>query len=70
MTEPDVLGISMIAFGVVFALLSLLAVVMRGLTALFPEPDDGPDDALIAAVTTVAAEAYPGTRITEIEEVR
>lgn len=70
MNEPDVLGISVIAFGVVFALLSLLAVVMRGLTALFPEPDDQPDGAVIAAVSAAAAEAYPGTRVTDIREVR
>jgi hypothetical protein len=70
MTEPDVLGISLIAFAVVFALLSLLAVVMHGLTALFPAPDDDPDGAVIAAVSAAAAQAYPGTRVTDIEEVR
>jgi Na+-transporting methylmalonyl-CoA/oxaloacetate decarboxylase gamma subunit len=70
MTETDLLGISVIAIVVVFGLLSLLAVVMRALTALFPSRGDEPDAALIAAVTSAAAEAHPDMRVTGIEEVR
>jgi Na+-transporting methylmalonyl-CoA/oxaloacetate decarboxylase gamma subunit len=69
MIEPDLLGISVIAFAVVFLLLSLLAVVMRALTAIFPPPAET-DAALVAGIAAAAGEAYPGTRVTKIEEVR
>jgi Na+-transporting methylmalonyl-CoA/oxaloacetate decarboxylase gamma subunit len=75
MTDPNLLAISVVAFVAVFLLLSLLAVVMRLLTSLFPEPSEEPDAALpdaamVAAVTSAAALAYPGTRVTEIKESR
>jgi hypothetical protein len=70
MTPPDLLTISVFAFLAVFLLLSLLAGLMRGLTALFPEQPDGPDEAVIAAIASAAAIAFPGTRVTRIEETR
>jgi hypothetical protein len=68
MTEPDLFVISVTAFLAVLVLLSVLAGIIRVLTALFPEPAAGPDDALIAAVHTAAARAHPGMRVTNIEE--
>jgi hypothetical protein len=57
------------AFLAVFILLSLLAAVMRLLIMAFPEiTPAGPDAALVAAVTSAMASAYPGTKITKIEE--
>jgi hypothetical protein len=70
MTDPNLLAISVVAFVAVFMLLSLLAVAMRLLTSLFPERSEEPDAALVAAVTSAAALAYPGTRVTEIKEIR
>jgi NADH:ubiquinone oxidoreductase subunit 2 (subunit N) len=70
MTEPDLLSISFFAFIAVFSLLSVLAILMRVLTAVFPQKADGPDSALIAAITSAASLAYPGTRVTHIEETR
>lgn len=68
MTEPDLLTICLFAFAAVFLLLSLLAGVMHVLTTLFPHRRDGPDAALIAGITAAAAAAFPGTRVTHIEE--
>jgi hypothetical protein len=69
MPEPNLLVISAAAFVAVITLLSLLAAIIRLLTAVFPA-EDGPDQAVIAAITAAAARAYPGTRITNIEERR
>jgi hypothetical protein len=75
--DPDLLLISVFAFVAVFVLLSVLAGIMRLLTALFPgEPGaggggaGGVEDAIIAAITTAARAAYPGMRVTGIEETR
>jgi hypothetical protein len=70
MTEPNLLVICIFAFIAVFLLLTLLAGVMRAMTALFPHREDGPDAVLAAAITAAAATAYPGTRVTHIEENR
>jgi hypothetical protein len=52
----------------------VLAGIMRLLTALFPgDPGGGAggvEDAIIAAITTAARAAYPGMRVTGIEETR
>jgi hypothetical protein len=70
MSEPNLLTISVFAFLAVFLLLGLLAAVMRALTALFPHATDGTDAPLMAAITAAAATAYPGMRVTHIEEKR
>jgi hypothetical protein len=69
MNEPNLLTISVLAFMAVFALLSVLALVMHVLTALFPEKADEYDAALLSAVVTAAAVAYPGMRVTHVEEI-
>lgn len=57
------------AFLAVFVLLSLLAALMRLLITAFPPiASAGTDAALVAAVTSAVSSAYPGTRITKIEE--
>lgn len=70
MTEPDLLTISIVAFLAVFGLLSVLAIVMRLLTMIFPGGKGRSDEALYAAIHTAAAQAFPGTRVTRIEENR
>lgn len=63
-----------VAFMAVFAVLAVLAGVMRLLTTLFPPPDepsDGSiDPAIITAITAGMKAAYPGARVTGIEEVQ
>jgi hypothetical protein len=72
---PDLLLISLFAFGVVILLLALLAGIMHLLTRIFPvRPEDGdagaPDPALLAAIAGAAAAAHPGMAVTRIEESR
>lgn len=70
MPSPDLLVVCLTAFVAVFALLGVLALVMRGLLTLFPAPapSTSSDHAVLAAVSAAAAAAYPGMRITKIEE--
>ena len=70
MNPPDLLVVCLSAFVAVFLLLSFLAVVMRLLIAVFPEKVGGIDSATIAAVTAAAAYAFPGTKVTKVEEIQ
>ena len=56
------------AFLWVFSILLLLALVMRVITLIFSEKQQGPDTAVIAALSVVMSTVFPGTRISEIEE--
>jgi hypothetical protein len=58
------------AFLAVFVLLTLLALAMRGLIAVFPEKIGKADPAMLAAVTSVVAAVFPGFKITRVEEER
>ena len=70
MTAPNLLLMCTSAFIAVFLLLGFLAAVMRGLMMLYPERTPGPDATLASAITQAAVRAFPGTRVTKIEEVR
>jgi Na+-transporting methylmalonyl-CoA/oxaloacetate decarboxylase gamma subunit len=82
MTEPDLLVVSITAFFAVMILLSLLAGMIRLLMVLFPHREEepaparaaaavrGPDAAVLAAIHTAAAAAYPDMNVTRIEEAR
>jgi hypothetical protein len=70
MNPPDLMVISLSAFVAVFLLLSFLAVVMRLLISAYPAKAGGIDSATIAAVTAAAAYAFPGTKVTRVEEIR
>jgi len=55
----------------VFVLLTILAITMRILIAVFPETLEKltqSDSALLAAVTTAVTTIYPGMRVTKVEE--
>lgn len=69
MTEPNLLIVCIAAFAAVLALLSVLAGLIRLLTAVFPYVEER-DPALVATLTSVAARAYPGMRVTNIRESR
>jgi hypothetical protein len=64
----NLLAVCAIAFGMVFALLALLAVAMHGIVALFPERERGSDLAVMAAIATAVTSVIPGARVTHIEE--
>ncbi len=80
MNSPDLAAMCLTAFTSVFALLTALALVMKAITSLFPgKPTStstrplqaaGSDATLLAAITTTATAAYPGMKVTRIEEVR
>ena len=68
---PNLLVICVTAFVAVFILLSLLAVVMRALIVVYPEKvTSGSDAAMIAAVTSAVSIAFPGTKVSKVEEIR
>lgn len=69
MSEISVLAICLTAFVLIFLLLSLLSVMMRGLTTLFPVVEED-DSATIAAITATYRSIYPDKEITKIEETR
>lgn len=71
MDSNQLLFICLSALVAVFVLLTVLAVTMRILIAIFPETLDKlakSDAAVLAAITTVAASIYPGMRVTRVEE--
>ncbi len=75
MDDFGLLSICASAFTGVFFLLSLLAVVMRILTAAFPavsgssdSPSGPADQMIVAAITSAAASTFPGARVAKIEE--
>ena len=69
--ETELLIICLSAFVSVFLLLSALAVVMRVLIVLYPEQVAAESDAaVLAAVTSAMTAAYPGTKVTKVEEIQ
>ncbi len=69
MGSLELLAICASAFLGVFFLLSVLALVMRAIMAVFPEQETGGDAAVLAAVSTVLQTMYPGTKVSRIEEI-
>ena len=70
MGTPDLLLICISAFTAVFVLLVALALVMRALIAIFPDKTGLSDTAMLAAMAAAVSAAYPGTRISRIQETR
>jgi hypothetical protein len=66
--ETNLLIICGTAFLAVFVLLIVLAVIIRLITAAFPCPDNEDDAMVAAAISAAVATAYPGARVTRIEE--
>jgi hypothetical protein len=58
-----------LAFLTVFALLAVLALAMRALTAAFPVRQDGLDSAVVAAISSTVTSLAPGARVVRIEEI-
>jgi hypothetical protein len=63
----SMLTICMAAFVLIFLLLFVLSLMMRGLTLLFPLVDKD-DSATIAAISAAYHSIYPDKEITRIEE--
>lgn len=69
-TEPSLLVVCAAAFMAVLVLLSVLAGLIRALTALFPVPETSDDAALVAAITSAVSRVHPGLAVTNIQENR
>ena len=68
--EPNVLSSCILSFLVVFILLGILAILIRFITALFPDGAGNDDAPLVAAIHTAVAVNVPGARVARIEEIR
>ena len=66
MESYGLISICISALIAVFLILSLLAIVMRLITVIFPEKVIKDDSAVIAALTTIVNKYYPGTKITKV----
>jgi N-acetyl-gamma-glutamylphosphate reductase len=67
MASPSILTICIAAFVLIFLLLSVLSIMMRGLTLLFPLAEKE-DSATIAAIHAAYHSVYPDSKVTRIEE--
>jgi Na+-transporting methylmalonyl-CoA/oxaloacetate decarboxylase gamma subunit len=56
------------AFAVVFTVLALLALVIRGVTLAFPPRAPRTDPAVVAAIAAAVAKSHPGARVVNIVE--
>ena len=58
-----------VALVAVFGLLSFLAVVMEGITVLFPERAPTVEPEIVAALSSAVATMFGGAEITRIERI-
>lgn len=59
-----------LAFTMVFVLLTVLAISMRMITAVWPHKTVGIDAATVAAISSAVLSASPNTQITTITETK
>ncbi len=72
MQDTNVLFMCLSSFIAVFIVLTALAIVMRGLIAIFPfkeEKKEDDDSETLAAINSVYAVNFPNWKITNIKEV-
>jgi len=70
MQSPDLLMVCISAFLSVFVLLAILSLVMRLILVVFPARAVTSDAAVVAAISSVMQNVYPGTKITKVEEIK
>lgn len=70
MDPSDILLISVSALLTVFIILSGLAAIMQLILKIFPVKESNEDLAVYSAITSVHSALYPGTKITNIKEVK
>lgn len=68
--DPDLLTTCGIAFMAVLAVLCLLALLIRGLTALIPDDSPEADPILMKAIEEVVDQAFPGGTVVSVELVK
>jgi len=67
MSSTSILSVCIAAFILIFLLLSVLSVMMRALTFLFP-PIETEDSATVAAIAAAYHSVYPDRKVTRIKE--
>jgi hypothetical protein len=65
---PSLTAACYTAFAVVFAVLALLALVIRFVTLAFPARAPRTDPAVVAAIAAAVAAHHPGARVVNIVE--
>jgi hypothetical protein len=70
MESYGLLSICISAIIAVFLILTLLAIIIRLITDIFPSKNTEDDSAVLAALSTVINQYYPGTKITNIKEIK
>ena len=58
------------AFAAVFVLLAVLAAIQRLIIIIFPYKEPAIDATVLAAISSVASSVYPGTKVTNIKEIK
>lgn len=70
MENLNLLAICLSAFVYVFVILVLLAFLIRLIMFLFPAAKKGDDTALYTAILSTYSGIFPGTKVTNIEELK
>jgi hypothetical protein len=70
MDTTNLLAVCTVSFVVVFVVLALMAGLMRVLIRVFPEPVAKVDGPTLAAIAAACSVHNPGTRVTEVKEVK
>jgi hypothetical protein len=70
MESPALINVCISSFLSVFVLLAFLAGVMRVIMLLFPQKEIKSDGAVVAAIASTISTIYPGTKITNIKEMK
>jgi uncharacterized membrane protein YqjE len=68
--QLDLLAMCALAFLAVFFLLSILALVMKLITKIYPAKEDKFDAAVLSAIATTYNSIYPDYKITKVEEIK
>lgn len=68
MGNSDLISICISAFLAVVILLSLLAMMIRLITLIYPKQEETQDAAVIAAISSTYAALFPESKITKIGE--
>jgi len=70
MQSVDLVVICGVAFLMVFVILAFLALMMRLIILIFPEKKVVSDPAMVAAIAAAVQTVYPGTKLTNVEEIK
>lgn len=71
MAEPNLISISISAFLAVFALLTVLSLIIVLINKIYPHREDESDyEVMLAVIGGTIKKLYPNSKITHIEEVK